>query len=85
MAASSAVLSGGRSAAAAFCSAWSGRRAPGITVVTPGCWMTQRSASWAGVTPAGASAANSWAASTPVSKSTPENVSPTSNASPCRL
>ena len=27
--------------------AWSGLRAPGMTVVTPGCWVTQRSAAWA--------------------------------------
>ena len=34
----------GRAAAAAFCRTCSGLRAPGITVVTPGCWMIQRSA-----------------------------------------
>ncbi len=72
-------------AAAALPRAWSTDRAPGITAVTPGWSMTQRSASWAGATPSGARAANSCAAATPVSKSTPENVSPASNASPCRL
>src|SRR5438874_12844538 len=41
---SSACGSGGRLAASAFCRAWATLRAPGITVVTPGCWMTQRSA-----------------------------------------
>ena len=56
-----------------------------MTVVTPGCWMTQRSAVCAGVAPGSARVANSRAASTPDSKSTPENVSPTSKASPCRL
>ena len=85
IAASSASLNGGSAAAAAFCSACAALRAPGITVETPGCWITQRRAAWAGVAPAGARAANSRAASTPVSKSTPENVSPTSKASPCRL
>jgi hypothetical protein len=41
---SSACGSGGRLAASAFwraCPVW---RAPGITLVTPGCWMTQRRA-----------------------------------------
>ena len=71
-------------------SAWpgSGLRAPGMTVVTPGCCVTQRSAAWAVVTRRAGSAVNApdpAAASTPVSKRTPENVSPTSNASPCRL
>ena len=42
--------SAGSSPAAAFDRAWSTERAPGITVVTPGCWTTQASAAWAGVT-----------------------------------
>ena len=46
---SSAAVSGGRPAAAEFWRACSGFRAPGITVVTPGCWITQRSAGCAGV------------------------------------
>jgi len=79
------VVSGGRAAALAFCRACLAFLAPGITVVTPGCWMIQRKANWAGAVPAGARAANSRAVSTPVSKSTPEKVSPTSNASPWRL
>ena len=44
---SACSLSGGRSPAAAFCLACAVLRAPGITVVTPGCWVAQRSAAWA--------------------------------------
>ena len=72
----------GSSPADAFACACSTERAPGMTVVTPGCCTTQASATWAGVAsiPAPAtSSENSRAASTPVAKSTPEKVSPTSN------
>ena len=54
----------------ALARAWSALRAPGMTVVTPGCWATQASAAWAVVTPGRCfptSAANSAAAATPVS------------------
>jgi hypothetical protein len=73
---SACSLSGGRSPAAAFCLACAVLRAPGITVVTPGCWVAQRSAAWAVVgvqarsvvkAPGSAAiAANSVAACTPV-------------------
>jgi len=59
--------SGAAEAAAALARACSTLRAPGMTVETPGCWMIQRSAAWAGVIVDGMRAANSWAASMPVS------------------
>ena len=60
-----------------------------MTVETSGCCHSQAIAAWAGVTDSAASAAtrsaNAAAARTPVSKSTPEKVSPTSKALPSRL
>jgi hypothetical protein len=50
-----------------FDNTWFTSRAPGITVVTPGCWTIQRNAVCAGVAGGTASAENSFAASTPVS------------------
>ena len=51
------LVSGGRAAPLAFCRACVTFLAPGITVVTPGCWMIHRNATWAGAVPPGASAA----------------------------
>ena len=62
--------SGGSSPAAALAFACATVRAPGITVVTPGCCATQASAACAGVASNGSLAtrsANSCAARTPVS------------------
>src|SRR3954471_15325689 len=59
-------------------------RAPGMTAVRPGWSMTQRSAN-AEVGASPAIAATSRAASRPTWNGTPEKVSPTSKASPCRL
>ena len=80
--------SGGSEPAAAFARACSGERAPGITVLTPGLLdhpgergLGRRDLE----RQLAASRLNSPAASTPVSKSTPEKVSPTSKASPSRL
>src|SRR5664280_3914653 len=80
-----AASSGRTSAAAALARACVAVRAPGITTLTPGWSMTQRSASCAVVTPGGVSAATSRAEATPTSKGTPAKVSPTSKASPERL
>ena len=77
-------MSGGSAAAATLPRTCSTVRAPGMTVVTPGWSMTQRSANAAvGAFPA--IAATSRAAATPTSNGTPAKVSPTSKASPCRL
>ncbi len=85
-AASNSTPSDGSAPADALATACSTLRAPGMTVVMPGSWASQPSAATeAGRSCARAKAANSRAASTPVSKSTPANVSPTSNDSPCRL
>ncbi|CAM5237301.1 hypothetical protein SMICM304S_06851 [Streptomyces microflavus] len=43
----------GTAAAAALARACSTERAPGMTLVTPGCWRIQRSAVWAAVAPWG--------------------------------
>ena len=79
------AVSGVRVAAEMLPATWAGLRAPGMTTETPGWSRIQRSANWAIVAPAGSQGIRRRTASRPVAKSTPEKVSPTSKASPCRL
>ena len=76
---------GGSAAAATLPRTCSTLRAPGMTAVTPGWSITQRSANAAVGTSSPAISATSRAAATPTSNGTPAKVSPTSNASPWRL
>ena len=59
--------------------------APGITVDTAGCEQQKRERQARRVSPSGRIAFISARAARPAPMSTPENVSPTSNASPWRL
>src|SRR4051794_32184147 len=78
-------VTGGREAADTLSSACLTLRAPGMTAVTPGWSMTQRSAKAAVDSSGPAISATSRAAATPTSYGTPEKVSPTSKDSPWRL
>src|ERR1022692_2288228 len=76
MAAIAASDSAGRSLAAQFSRTCEGRLPPGMAQVTASCIRIQRSANCAMLTPAGSKRRISSTASRPVSKSTPEKVSP---------
>ena len=86
MAASSAPVSGGQAGGGGVLAGLAGAAGTGDHRGDAGLLDDPAQGRLRGVgTPAGMIVANARAASTPVSKSTPEKVSPTSNASPWRL